>query len=123
MVNASPAATTTPSTHAAVAAAKPDPTSIVSIGKDIENLNPIAALITSGGSSVGTSIGASVASALNPIDWLTSAFGDNIQDLLERAALMLFGAVLVVVGLIMFVQSNKTVQGAEKDAAAAAVLA
>lgn len=36
---------------------------------------------------------------VDPFSWLTSAFGTDIKDLLERFALILFGGILVFIGV------------------------
>lgn len=123
MANASPTAKTVNTTH--LQTSKPVPGGPGVLGDitgtlhQIQNdFNPISRGVSALEGQGG------IAQTLNPLYWISKALGDpNPKDLLERGALMLFGAILVIVGLILFVQSSKTVQTIEKEGGTAAVAA
>lgn len=49
----------------------------------------------------------SIISSLNPLPWLEDALGiSDFTDLLERGSLMLFGGILIIVGIIKFTKTS-----------------
>lgn len=84
---------------------------------------PIKAQTTSFWSSLGQSILGALpgGAAANGLANIIADFATNPVDLLERGALMFFGGILVIVGLIMFLAPSGSGKGAAESAVMLAV--
>ncbi len=84
-----------------------------------------AAAIGSSGSSSGCSYGlnpisdincaasqtvSAIGNALNPVNWLQSAFGVSFKEIAMRLGLVVMGAIIVIVGIVVLVKASNVAE-------------